>query len=349
MKKGNVLAIDLAKSSFRVHLATPEGRVIEAKTLSRKKLTDYVAKADSEVVVMEACGSAGYWARRFMAMGKQVRLIAPQFVKPYVKSNKNDANDAEAIAEAASRATMRFVQVKTVNQQDMNSLHRIRSRLVANRTALVNQIRGLLAEYGIVMAKGHAKLRAELDGIASCPANDLPGDLSSAMQVEIIALRSEYQQLDQRIEDCDKKIERACHEDPKARELVKITGIGPLTATALIAAAGDLSHFKNGRQFAAFLGLVPRQHSTGGKARLGGISKRGDTYLRTLLIHGARAAMISAHKRSDYRSRWASQLKDKKGMNRAAVALANRNVRTVYALIVRGETFDPRRPERQAA
>jgi transposase len=219
----------------------------------------------------------------------------------------------------------------------------MRSRLVAARTALTNQIRGLVAEYGVVIAKGHSKLRAffaELDNETA-----FRGDLTPFMLRKLGELSAELRSLDERIAACDAEVQQLCDQDKVCGELTKIVGIGPLTATALRAVSGDMGQFKNGRQFAAFLGLVPRQNSTGGKTTLLGISKRGDTYVRTLLIHGARASLISAHKRDDYRSRWATQLKATKGMNRAAVALANRNARTVFALLRRGEAFDATRPE----
>lgn len=346
MSKDNLLAIDLAKSSFQVHLASPEGRALMRKKVSRSAVTDFVALADAPVVAMEACAGANYWGRRFTALGKEVLLIAPQYVKPYVKTNKNDANDAEAIAEAASRESMRFVPLKTIAQQDISSLHCVRSRLVAGRTALTNQIRGLLAEYGVVIAKGHAKLRTLLADLRL--EGTFRGDLSTFMLKKLDELAQELRSFDERIAASDAEVKQLCDQDELSCELTKIVGIGPLTATALRALSGDMSQFKNGRQFAAFLGLVPRQNSTGGKTRLQGISKRGDTYVRTLLIHGARASLISAHKRNDYRSRWATQLMVTKGMNRAAVALANRNARTVFALLRRGQPFDATRPERGA-
>ena len=347
MSKGNLLAIDLAKSSFQGHLASPEGRSLIRKKLSRTAVTDFVAKVDASVVAMEACAGAHYWGRRFESLGKEVRLLAPQYVKPFVKTNKNDANDAEAIAEAASRESMRFVPLKTVAQQDISSLHCIRSRLVTGRTALTNQIRGLLAEYGVVVAKGHAKLRAFLADLHR--EDTFRGDLSNFMLRKLDELAQELRTFDERIASNDAEVQQLCDHDELSTELTKIVGIGPLTATALRALSGDMSQFKNGRQFAAFLGLVPRQNSTGGKTRLLGISKRGDVYVRTLLIHGARASLVSAHKRRDYRSRWATQLMVTKGMNRAAVALANRNARTVFALLRRGQPFDSTRPERGTA
>ena len=344
MSESNLLAIDLAKSSFQAHLAAPNGRALVRKKLSRGALADFVAKSDATVVAMEACAGANYWGRRFTALGKEVKLLAPQYVKPFVKTNKNDANDAEAIAEAAARSSMRFVPLKTVAQQDISSLHCVRSRLVAGRTALTNQIRGLLTEYGVVLAKGHAKLRACLLELRDETA--FRGDLSPFMLRKLEELSQELTSFNERIASCDAEVKQLCDQDQLSRELTKIVGIGPLTATALRALSGDMAQFKNGRQFAAFIGLVPRQNSTGGKTRLLGISKRGDPYVRTLLIHGARAALISAHKRGDYRSQWANRLKEAKGMNRAAVALANRNARTVFALLRHGRPFDADRPGR---
>jgi transposase len=345
MSENNLLALDLAKSSFQAHVASPQGQVIARKKLTRSNLVQFVANANADVVAMEACAGANYWGRRFLELGKEVRLLAPQYVAPFVKTNKNDANDAEAIAEAASRASMRFVPIKSVAQQDISSLHCIRSRLVANRTALTNQIRGLMAEYGVVVAQGHAKLRALLATLHS--GGERLGDLSAFMVRKLNELALELKSLDERIQAADDEVQELCDQDQMCRELTKIVGIGPLTATALRAVSGDMKQFKNGRQFAAFLGLVPRQNSTGGKTRLQGISKRGDTYVRTLLIHGARAAMITSEKRHDYRSRWVTQLKATKGVNRAAVALANRNARTVYAILRHGRHFDSARPEAQ--
>jgi transposase len=347
MSQDNILAIDLAKSSFQAHLASGQGRALVRKKLSRAALPNFVAKADATVVAMEACAGANYWGRRFQALGKEVRLLAPQYVKPFVKTNKNDANDAEAIAEAAVRQSMRFVPLKSVAQQDISSLHCIRSRLVGQRTALTNKTRGLLAEYGVVVAQGHAKLRAALFELQR--GDIFRGDLTSFMLRKLTELAQELTGLDERIKACDLEVQQLCDQDELSCEMTKIVGIGPLTATALRALSGDMTQFKNGRQFAAFLGLVPRQQSTGGKTRLLGISKRGDAYVRTLLIHGARASLISAHKRSDYRSRWATGLKATKGMNRAAVALANRNARTVFALLRRGRPFDATWSERAAA
>lgn len=346
MSQGNLLAIDLAKSSFQIHVATASGRVLVRKKLARGALADFVAKSDASVVAMEACASANYWGRRFKALGKEVRLLAPQYVKPFVKTNKNDANDAEAIAEAAARQSMRFVPLKSVSQQDISSLHCIRSRLVAQRTALTNQTRGLLAEYGVVVAQGHAKLRDCLLSLQSDTA--FRGDLTPFMLRKLAELTSELIALDDRIKAADQEVLELCAQDELCQEMTKIVGIGPLTATALRAQSGDMTQFKNGRQFAAFLGLVPRQQSTGGKTRLLGISKRGDAYVRTLLIHGARASLITSHKRCDYRSRWVTGLKANKGMNRAAVALANRNARTVFALLRRGRPFDATWSERAA-
>ncbi len=340
MHKDNVLSIDLAKNSFQIHLAASNGRKLLAKKVSRNKLSAAVANCGASVIAMEACGSANFWARKFQAMNFEVKLIAPQFVKPFVKSQKNDANDAEAISEAVARANMRFVPVKSVEQQKIASLHRIRERLVGNRTALTNQIRGLLAEFGITMTKGNATLRAVLSGLIDQKVTSEDSDLPEELIPEFSELSNELKELNDRISCFDRKIETICRNSERCKEILKIVGVGPLTASAVFAAVGNGSQFRNGRQFSAFLGLVPRQNSTGGKTKLGGISKRGDTYLRTLLIHGARASMVSAHKRKDYRSKWVTELKEKKGYNRAAVALANRNARVIFKLLTTNESFN---------
>ena len=285
----NVLGIDLAKSVFQLHGLNETGKAVLRKKLSRSQLSVFVAKMPPCLIGIEACGGSSFWAREFQKHGHTVRLISPQFVKPYVKSNKNDAADAEAICEAVQRPSMRFVAVTQVEQQDLQSVHRIRERLVKARTALSNEIRGLLSEYGVVIPVGMAKLREHLPEIL-------------------------------------KKAEKEA---------------GPLTATALIASVADPLVFKNGREFSAWLGLVPRQNSSGGKTQLLGISKRGDVYLRTLLIHGARSPLRWADRKEDGRSRWAQSLVERRGKNRAAVALANKNARIVWCLLSRGETYRP--------
>ena len=286
---------------------------------------------------MEASNGAHYWARVLSGFGHQVRLISPQFVAPYVKSNKNDRNDAEAICEAAGRPTMRFVPVKSVDQLAVQALHRIRSRLVSGRTRLANQMRGILAEHGIVIARNIAKLRQNLTYMTEGDGNGL----SSLVRALVGELKAELAELDQRIAAYDRRIRELYRNNELCQRLGKIEGVGPLSATALMAAVGNRQGFKNGRQFAAWLGLVPKQRSSGGRDRLFGISKRGDRYLRTLLIHGARASLARAKGKQDPRSRWLEKLRERRHPNIAAVALANKNARIAWALLSSGEAYNP--------
>ena len=296
--KITTIGVDLAKEYFQIHATNEHGRVVQKKKLKRKEMATYFANLEPCLIGMEACGSSHYWARKLQSMGHTVKLMAPQFVKPYVKSNKNDAADAEAICEAVTRPNMRFVGVKNVNQQTVLCLHRARRLLVAERTAQANQIRGLLAEFGIVAPQGLKILRERIPEILEDGEN------------EVIA------------------------------ELQKIPGIGPLTASAIVATIGDFTEFKNGRELAAFLGVVPRQHSSGGKQNLLGISKRGDGYLRTLLIHGARSVIRFAESKQE-KNAWLVNLIGRRNKNIAAVALANKNIRIIWAMMTRGERFNP--------
>jgi len=262
-------------------------------------------------------------------------MIAPQFVKPYVKSNKNDAADAEAICEAVQRPTMRFVPGKSIEQQDLQSIHRIRSQLVARRTAQANQVRGLLMEYGVVIPKGISYVGKSVPLLLE----DAENALSSLFRELLNELYEELVHLDERIRVLEQKLLILCAQNKDCQRLLTIPGIGLLTATALIAAIGDVSVFKNGRELAAWLGLVPRQHSTGGKQTLMGISKRGDSYLRTLLIHGGRSVTRVAHQHQDSRNRWISDIKQRRGENISNVAVANKNARIVWALLTRKENY----------
>ena len=328
------LGIDLAKNIFQLHGVNRHGKPVLTKRVTRARLRETVANIPSCLIGMEACASAHYWAREFERLGHKVRLIAPQFVKPYVKSNKNDAHDAEAICEAVGRPHMRFVSVKTVAQQDIQAVHRIRERLVKTRTALVNQIRGLLAEYGVVIPLKNNAVSLALPRILEDAENGL-----TTVGRELFAdLYEQLQGLGQSVKKYDVQIERLFKSNPICQRLAEVEGVGPVTATALLA-AGDANAFKNGRQMSAWVGLVPRQHSSGGKQTLLGISKRGDTYLRTLLIHGARAAVAAAKRKQDARSRWITALAERRGANIAAVALANKNMRILWALMVRGDEY----------
>jgi len=287
---------------------------------------------------MEACSGAHYWARELMDLGHEARLISPQFVKPYVKTNKSDLNDAAAICEAASRPSMRFVAIKSGEQLSIQASHRIRSRLVGNRTSLANQIRGILAEFGIVVARNLAALRRHLPEILGSDRVTLEPLIRSL----ILDLQDELVVADERVRIYDRRIKQLCKASDVCRRLERIEGIGPLTATALVVAAGNGASFRNGRQFAAWLGLVPRHHSSGGRTRLLGISKRGDRYIRTLLIHGARSALGRIGHKKDPRSRWLQKLCGRRPYNIAAVALANKNARIAWALLRHGEAYDQR-------
>ncbi len=328
------LGIDLAKDVFQLHGTDSHGKAVLTKRVTRAKLMETVANIPPCLIGLEACASAYYWQRELEKFGHTVKLIAPQFVKPYVKSNKNDAHDAEAICEAVTRPGMRFVPAKSVAQQDIQAVHRIRERRVKERTALLNQIRGLLAEYGIVIPLRKHAVRQALPRILEDANNGL-----TVLAREFVAeLYEELQALDCAVGAYDAKIERLFKANSLCRRLAKVEGVGPVTATALVA-AGDARAFHNGRQMAAWLGLVPRQYSSGGKNVLLGISKRGDRYLRMLLIHGARAALAAAKHKQDARSRWITALAARRGANIAAVALANKNTRILWALMAHDEEY----------
>lgn len=331
------LGVDLAKNVFQLHGVDRHGKAALMKRLTRAKLRETVAKLPPCLIGLEACASAHYWAREFGRLGHTVKLIAPQFVKPYVKSNKNDAADAAAICEAVARPHMRFVPVKSIEAQDIRAIHRVRERRVREHTALINQIRGILAEYGVILPLSRNIVSRRLPRLLEAADNGL----TTPVRELLADLYSELQARRQAVETIDARIERLFQASPVCRRLAAVEGVGPVTATALVAAVGDAKAFRNGRQMAAFLGLVPRQHSSGGKERLLGISKRGDRYLRMLLIHGARSAAASAKRKQDARSRWVNALAERRGANVAAVALANKNVRILWALLARGDDYRP--------
>lgn len=329
------IGVDLAKNVFQVHGVDSHEQVKLRKQVKRRDMLHYFRQIEPCVVAMEACGGSHYWARELGELGHEARLIAPQHVKPYVKSGKNDANDAEAICEAASRPAMRYVRVKTPAQQAGQALHRVRSRLIGARTALVNEIRGLLSEFGIIgPIKGIAACRRLLADALEDAQNGLPG-----MMRELLAhLREELEQKDAHLARLDGQIKRQAQEDERIGRLMEIEGIGLISASAMVA-VGDARQFKSGRDLAAWLGLVPNQHSSGGKERLGSISKRGDTYLRTLLIHGARSVVNVCREKTDRKSQWIRGLVMRRNKNIATVALANKNARTIWALLSRGEDY----------
>lgn len=320
-----ILGIDIAKRVFQLHGVDCYGKAVFKKRVGREQLINVIANLPACLIGMESCSGSHYWARQFQLYGHKVKLMSPQYVKPYVKTNKNDANDAEAICEAVSRPSMRFVPIKNTAQQDIQSLHRYRQRIIQQRTALANQIRGLLAEYGLVAAQGIGCLRKKLPQFLENQDNQL-----TSLALEIFSqLHQELLEVDEKVKFLDKRIARVCQENEACQRIKQVEGIGPLTATALVAAIGDIAQFKNGRHLAAWLGLVPRQHSSGNKKVLLGISKRGDRYLRTLLIHGARAFISLAKKHSD----WLNNLIKRCGKHKAYVALANKNARIVWALL----------------
>jgi transposase len=334
--KITTIGIDLAKNVFQVHGVDEHGRAVLRKQIKRAQFAQFFSNLPPCLIGMEACGSAHHWARKLQTLGHTVKLMAPQFVKPYVKTNKNDAADAEAICEAVRRPNMRFVSVKTVEQQAVLSLHRARQGLVKARTAQANQIRGLLAEYGVVVPKGITNIATRIPAILEDANNELP----DAFRQLIAGLLAHMRYLHQQAVDLESQITAWHRSNDDSCNLAKIPGIGPLTASALVASIGDAKTFKSGRQLAAWLGLVPRQHSTGGKSNLLGISKRGDAYLRTLLIHGSRSAVLAAQRRRDKES-WLVRLLERRHTNVAAVALANKNARVVWALLAHERTYQP--------
>lgn len=333
--KVTTVGVDLAKHIIQVHGVDAKGKAVFTKRLSRTKLLPFLAQLPPCLIGMEASGSAHYWAREFTKLGHTVRLMGPQFVRPYVQGQKNDANDAAGICEAVGRPHMRFVAMKSVTQQDIQALHRIRERQIKTRTALVNQIRGLLAEYGIVIPQGVAKVRHALPRILEEAENGL----TMLAREWLATLMAEWRTLEQHLENIDGQLQRIFAQTEACQRLAQLAGVGPVTATALVAAVGDARSFKNGRQMAAWLGLVPRQHSSGGKPTLLGISKHGDSYLRKLLIHGARAVIRQVDKKTDTRSRWLQGVRERRGTNRACVAQANKTARIAWVLLARGERY----------
>ena len=329
------IGMDIAKSVFQLHGVDSHDRAALKKKLKRSELLAFYRAIPACEVGIEACGGAHHWAREIGKLGHTVKLIAPQFVKPYVKTNKNDAADAEAICEAMSRPNMRFVPIKTTAQQDLQAIHRIRSELIKQRTMKGNQIRGLLAEYGIAVDKRLERLRAALPTILE----DADNGLTMGMRELMAELRQDLLKLDERVKQMDEKIALERKSNDAVKRLEQIPGIGAISATALVAAVGDGKQFKNGREMAAWLGLVPAQRSSGGKDRLLGISKRGDSYVRTLLIHGARASQRAAINKTDPRSVWVNALGQRRHKNVAAVALANKNARIAWVILSRGEDY----------
>lgn len=333
--KLTTIGIDLAKNVFQLHGADGKGKAVMKKQLKRAQVLPFFANLTPCKIGMEACGSAHYWARKLQALGHTVQLIAPQYVKPFVKRNKNDAADAEAICEAVTRPNMPAVPIKNAEQQAILSVHRARQGFVKARTAQANQIRGLLAEYGMTIPQGIRHIAKRVPEIIEDGANDLPGSFRLLIQ----RLVDHLKELDRQVGELEMEIQRWHRDSAASQKLAKIPGIGPMTASAMVASIGDARNFKDGRQLAAWLGIVPRQHSTGGKSVLLGISKRGDTYLRTLLIHGARA-VIRVTERKPAADPWLKSLLARRNKNVAAVALANKNARTIWALLAHDREYE---------
>src|SRR6201981_3439717 len=333
----HTIGIDLGKTVFHLVGLNLHGEVVVRKRFSRSQLLRFTANVRVGLIGMEACGGAHFLGRALREQGHEVRLIPAQYVKPYVKTNKSDYLDAEAIAEAVARPTMRFVPIKTDDQLDMQSLHRVRERWVMRRTAVINQIRGLLLERGITLRKG----RCYVDDALPLILEDADVRLSGAVRMLLAQLKLDLDQLAVRIDEADAVIQKTAHENEACRRLVAIPGIGPVTASALIAAIGNGGAFHKGREFAAWMGLVPREHSTGGKQKLLGISKRGNSYLRRLFVQGARAVMQQRTKQSSGLSGWLAELAIRPHSNVAAVALANKLARMAGAVLAKNEPYRP--------
>lgn len=324
MKQITTLAIDLAKTVFQLHGVDERGVVVLRRQVRRGQLLGLIAQLCPCLVAMEACASAHYWGRQFVKLGHRVKLIPPQYVKPYVKGNKTDRNDAAAICEAALRPQMPQVALKSEEQQAVLSLHRVRELLEKQRKQLSNQLRGLLGEFGIAIAPGVTSLRRALPEAIEA----LPAMLRGLMQ----QAQERLMEIESQCAEHTRQIEQHARENGLCRGLMREAGIGPISASAFVATVGDPQHYRNGRQLAASLGLLPRQHSSGGKTVLLGISKRGDKYLRMLLIHGARAVLSHVAGKTDPLSLWLQELIRRRGMNRTAVALANKNARRLWAI-----------------
>ena len=329
------VGLDIAKNTFQVHGIARHGQPLLKRKLSRGHVLEFFANLPGCVIGLEACAGAHYWARELIKLGHEVRLMPPQYVRPYVKTNKHDAADAEACCEAVQRPGMRFVPVKHEQQQALLMLHRIRDRLIAERTGTINAIRGHMAEFGMVAAQRGAGLK-DLVAIIS----DLDDPRLPALARELLVLQVEHlRQIEARITALDGRLVRQAREDEACRRLTEAPGIGPVIATAMVATVGDARLFSSGRSFAAWLGLTPRQHATGGKQRLLGISKRGDGYLRRQLMHGARSLVRLAQGRERHPWAWINALLARRPFNVVVAAVANKLARMIWAMLSRGEAY----------
>ena len=335
MDNHSLIAIDLAKNIFQVCIVNPSNRVLMNRQLTRTSLNEFMANQAPTTVAMEACYSSHYWARLFQSYGHQVKLIPAQHVKPFVRGNKNDHNDALAIAEAARRPNIRPVPIKTVAQQDIQALHRLRERIVSQRTGLSNQTRGLLSEYGIVFPNGFKALRQVL--VTLLDPND--DRLSVIIKHQLQAIADEFESITTRVNELNHLLAKIAQDNPLCRNLMSIPGIGCINATALFSAIGNGSQFKSARELSVWLGVTPKHFSSGNRHVMGGITKRGNRYLRKQLIHGARAAMSHCKKRDDHLSRWLNSIVARRGANKANVALANKLARLCWALLQKNEMY----------
>jgi transposase len=335
--KITTIGLDLAKNVFQVHGVNERGVTVLRKQLKRDQVAPFFARLQPCLIGIEACGGAHYWAAKLTGLGHRVKMMAPQFVKPYVKTNKNDSLDAEAICEAVARPNMRFVPAKSAEQQAVLSLHTAREGFVHARTAQANQIRGLLIEFGLIVPQGIGHVYERVPLLIEDATNELPG----AFRLLIDRLLQHLKELDRQVQELEGEIEQWHRRSEVSKRLETIPGIGPITASALAASAGDPSNFRNARQFAAWIGLVPHQNSSGGKTQLLGISKRGNVYLRTLLIHGGRALVQLARTRPERAGSWLGRLASRRHHNVAAVAMANKNARLAWALLNSGRAYEP--------
>ena len=332
----SAIGLDIAKNVFHVYTIKTDGKVLK-KMLRRKQVLEFFANFTPSLIGIEACGSSSYWARELIKLGHEVKLLNARYVKAFVKGNKNDFNDAEGIFDAVSRPNVRTIAIKTVEQQDIQLIHRLRQDAIKRRTAMVNQVRGLLSERGIVINQGIHQVRKQLPELLEDAENSLT-------LISRTAFAEQYErllQIDEEIQVHDKKINQLCQANELSKRFMDVPGVGPMTATIVAADLGEAQHYKNARHYSASLGIVPKQHSSGGKPVLLGISKRGNRYIRTLLIHGARAVLRSCKNKEDKLSLWLQQLINRRGFNVAAVALANKNARILWALANKKEVYEP--------
>ena len=334
------VGVDLAKRVIQVHAVDAAGLLLTSRALPRDKFVSWCAQLPAGcLVAMEASSSAHHWARKLRSMGLDARIVAAHLVTPFRRqgtSGKNDANDAAAICEAAARPGVHFVPIKSVEQQSILCVHRLREGLKEERTACINRIRGLLAEFGLVVAQSPDALRGSLADMLE----DASNEMGTLARLTLQRADMQWRELDEHLAWCDARIAEHVRTNEQARKATALLGVGPITASAVVATVGDFRQFTNAAQFAAWIGLTPRQHSSGGKSKLGRITKRGDTYLRTLLIQAAKSAVLTAHRRSDRISEWSFKLRERSGWQIAAVALANKNARILWAMMTKKEPFD---------